>query len=534
MARKKVTQPPVSAPVPAPAPVQAAVPGPAAPAKPQKPKAAPSATRSSRAAAPAPAASAKLALDTPASRGLGSTVESLKQRFSARKIPLEGDFADLIDVADCGRKAVGLAPGQPGGPGYGLDLMQDGRLGVKAGNGVNTANGVTVNLGQGLGFDGANRVVALAGNGVVVSDLGIAAKAGLGIDVTSQGIAAKAGMGVTVGASGIAVKVGQGLKVDTTSGVSANVASGLMVDQNNAVAVKVGIGLNVDGTGLFAKAGSGINVSSSGGIAVKTGYGLTLDLNNAVVAKAGLGMGVSPSRGIEPALGNGLQFKYTSSSEAVIEAKLGSGLTFSANAIVPKLGNGLVIDQDLGIAVTPAVMIPKGVIVMFSGTKAPDGWAFCDGANGTPDLRGRFILGSENSSEIGGKSSQPAQGEVGSKQYKQQSFASSVPLDIHIGETVLTHAQMPMHYHYDGQRRLSSGTNAGAMSENGWIVYNRSALVSPAPAIQATEYALTRTSESGGYEGHSHTAMVWGNSSSHSHTVNLVPAYYILAYIIKL
>ena len=28
-----------------------------------------------------------------------------------------------------------------------------------------------------------------------------------------------------------------------------------------------------------------------------------------------------------------------------------------------------------------------------NSNKAPSGWALCDGANGTPDLRGRFILG---------------------------------------------------------------------------------------------------------------------------------------------
>jgi hypothetical protein len=39
--------------------------------------------------------------------------------------------------------------------------------------------------------------------------------------------------------------------------------------------------------------------------------------------------------------------------------------------------------------------VPKGVIVMWSGTitNIPSGWALCDGTNGTPDLRDRFIVG---------------------------------------------------------------------------------------------------------------------------------------------
>ncbi len=36
----------------------------------------------------------------------------------------------------------------------------------------------------------------------------------------------------------------------------------------------------------------------------------------------------------------------------------------------------------------------KGIIVMWSGSNTPAGWALCDGTNGTPDLRGKFVLGS--------------------------------------------------------------------------------------------------------------------------------------------
>ena len=52
-------------------------------------------------------------------------------------------------------------------------------------------------------------------------------------------------------------------------------------------------------------------------------------------------------------------------------------------------------------------LIPSGTIVMWSGSLAeiPDGWALCDGTNGTPDLTDRFILSvsaSEDPGETGG------------------------------------------------------------------------------------------------------------------------------------
>ena len=44
--------------------------------------------------------------------------------------------------------------------------------------------------------------------------------------------------------------------------------------------------------------------------------------------------------------------------------------------------------------------VPRGVIVMWSGSIAdiPQGWALCDGTNGTPDLRDRFIKSIPNNS----------------------------------------------------------------------------------------------------------------------------------------
>lgn len=45
--------------------------------------------------------------------------------------------------------------------------------------------------------------------------------------------------------------------------------------------------------------------------------------------------------------------------------------------------------------------VPAGMICMWSGDTVPEGWAVCDGQNGTPDLRGRFILGASETHPMG-------------------------------------------------------------------------------------------------------------------------------------
>ncbi len=49
------------------------------------------------------------------------------------------------------------------------------------------------------------------------------------------------------------------------------------------------------------------------------------------------------------------------------------------------------------------VKAPIGTIVAWGGTadNIPFGWVICDGQNGTPDLRGKFILGSSDSHAVG-------------------------------------------------------------------------------------------------------------------------------------
>jgi len=56
---------------------------------------------------------------------------------------------------------------------------------------------------------------------------------------------------------------------------------------------------------------------------------------------------------------------------------------------------GMANGTALTDAATVAQSVPTGCILMWSGSIAtiPTGWLICDGTNGTPDLRSRFIVG---------------------------------------------------------------------------------------------------------------------------------------------
>ncbi len=67
-----------------------------------------------------------------------------------------------------------------------------------------------------------------------------------------------------------------------------------------------------------------------------------------------------------------------------------------------KPGAGLSIDASGALSLA-ASGIPTGVICMWSGSAAtiPSGWALCDGNNGTPNLKDRFVLGAGGSYAVG-------------------------------------------------------------------------------------------------------------------------------------
>ena len=136
--------------------------------------------------------------------------------------------------------------------------------------------------------------------------------------------------------------------------------------------------------------------------------------------------------------------------------------------------------------------LPAGGIIMWSGaiSDIPSGWAICDGTNGTPDLRNRFVVGAGGSYNV-----QTTGGEA---------------------THVLTVAEMPNHTHSGPRHRhrvdppatTSSGQSAShhhnfpASNENG-----------------GSSSAWNRTA-TGSIDGYHNT----GNASNdHTHSVNIAP-----------
>lgn len=152
----------------------------------------------------------------------------------------------------------------------------------------------------------------------------------------------------------------------------------------------------------------------------------------------------------------------------------------------------------------PADLVTKGTIIMWSGDAAsiPAGWQLCDGTNGTPDLRDRFVLGT-----LAGQDP----GEKGGSDWIQ-----------------LVEANMPAHRHWfqtdDGGSHSHGYYDVWESYETHWFgLPNSSYLAWPGDAF---------FSEPISGDGHEHagTTHVQGDGT----LIDNRPAYYTLAFIMKL
>ena len=73
---------------------------------------------------------------------------------------------------------------------------------------------------------------------------------------------------------------------------------------------------------------------------------------------------------------------------------------FSLEMITEVIQGGTPLNKALFDKII-SYLVPSGLICMWSGSVVPNGWFLCNGENGTPDLRNRFIVGAGNEYNIG-------------------------------------------------------------------------------------------------------------------------------------
>ena len=163
-----------------------------------------------------------------------------------------------------------------------------------------------------------------------------------------------------------------------------------------------------------------------------------------------------------------------------------------------------------------SVAMPVGSIIMWNGTYNDDGtipdyenWQICDGSNNTPDLRGRFILGSTNNTSL------DVTGE-GQVSYSEGDTGGSQSV-------TLTESEMPSHTHAIG----SSGYhNHGVVNYNA-NDFNWSNHYTVGNDDSGNERSWW--TNSGGSHSHNNYSQ-YGGGQAHENR----PPYYVLAFIMRM
>ena len=148
--------------------------------------------------------------------------------------------------------------------------------------------------------------------------------------------------------------------------------------------------------------------------------------------------------------------------------------------------------------------LPRGTIVIYNGTRAPSGWALCNGSNGTPNLKGKFVYG------YGAGAGRKFKGSGGAETHKLTT--KEMPAHSH-GVKVNTKNQS--HNHKSG--RAYKVTKYGCMGCAG---------------VKIMDYGRNKKNTSTTSTSHNHSASSYNKGGSRGH--NNMPPYIVLSYIMKL
>jgi microcystin-dependent protein len=175
--------------------------------------------------------------------------------------------------------------------------------------------------------------------------------------------------------------------------------------------------------------------------------------------------------------------------------------TFTGTPLAPTASagtNNTQLATTAFVSTAVAASFPTGGIILWSGSVAsiPSGWALCNGSNGTPDLRNRFVVG------------------AGSTYAVAATGGSADAIVVAHTHTATSTVSDPGHVHTAN----SGGLSGGAAAAGGDAGFNRH-----------TAGGLTTNSNTTGISV-STTVASAGSSGTNAN----LPPYYALAYIMKL
>ena len=263
--------------------------------------------------------------------------------------------------------------------------------------------------------------------------------------------------------------------------------------------------------------------------------------------------------------GTELDTEYTAIASAISsKADLNSpALTGTPTAPTATLGtNTTQLATTAFTQAALAALIPTGVITLWSGSVAtiPSGWALCNGSNGTPDLRNRFVVGAGSTYSVG---------DTGGSATSTLT-TNELPAHTHsLSASGTTSGQSAGHTHTFSGTTSSMSANAShshGITDSGhshvldrflgslggantaYVGDDSGAGAAAAGSTQGTQTGITINStnidHTHTYSGttsavsgdHTHTVTVTGTSGSTGSGASFtnLPPYYALAYIMKL
>jgi hypothetical protein len=165
-------------------------------------------------------------------------------------------------------------------------------------------------------------------------------------------------------------------------------------------------------------------------------------------------------------------------------------------------------------------LAPIGVIILWSGAVAsiPTNWQICNGTNGTPDLRNRFVIGAGSTYAVN------AVGGSASKDLSHVHASTGITL---ANESTHTHSGVGLSSNLTGAHSHAVSTSAGAQ-----VLYGASSTGTNS-TTSSGDHSHSVSGDTAAGSAHTHT-LSGNTASSGSATQDIMPPYLALAYIQRL